>query len=99
MRSAISFLTPLGGARAPTPEALAWFPVVGLVLGLALGGLWWGGAQVWSTGLAAAVVVAADLGLTGLLHVDGLADAADGLLAPMSRRRRLEVMAEPGVGA
>jgi len=99
VRSAISFLTPLGGARAPTPEALAWFPVVGLVLGLALGGLWWGGAQVWSTGLAAAVVVAADLGLTGLLHVDGLADAADGLLAPMSRRRRLEVMAEPGVGA
>jgi adenosylcobinamide-GDP ribazoletransferase len=99
VRSALSFLTPLGGARAPTPGALGWFPVVGLVLGLALGGLWWVGAQVWSPGLAAAVVVVADLGLTGLLHVDGLADAADGLLAPMTRRRRMEVMAEPGVGA
>ena len=99
MRSALSFLTPLGGARAPSPEALSWFPVVGLLLGVALGALWWGAAHLWPAGVAAALVVAGDLGLTGLLHVDGLADAADGLLAPMSRQRRLDVMAEPGVGA
>ena len=33
--------------------------------------------------MAAALVVVADLGLTGLLHFDGLVDSADGLLPPL----------------
>ncbi len=44
-------------------------------------------------------MVAFDLAVTGLLHADGLADSADGLLPQMSRQRRLAVMAEPSVGA
>lgn len=99
MRQAVAFLTPLGGVRAPSRDALRWFPVLGLGLGLALGGIWWGAGQLWPAALAAALVVAADLGLTGLLHVDGLTDSADGLLPPLSRERRLEVMATPDVGA
>jgi adenosylcobinamide-GDP ribazoletransferase len=43
--------------------------------------------------------VCADLGITGLLHLDGLVDAADGLLPHLTRERRLAVMADPGVGA
>lgn len=99
MRRALAFLTPLGGARAPSAAALAWFPVVGAVLGLALGAVWWAAATVWPGGVAAAVVVAADLGLTGFLHLDGLVDAADGLLPPLDRQRRLDVMADPRAGA
>jgi len=99
MRRALSFLTPIGGASRPSGSALPWFPLVGAGLGLALGGVWWAAAQVWGPTVAAAVVVAADLGLTGLLHLDGLADAADGLLPHLPRARRLAVMAEPGVGA
>lgn len=99
MREAFAFLTPLGGARTPTPRALRWFPVVGFALGLALGGIWWAAARAWPAPVAAAVVVAADLALTGLLHVDGLADAADGLLPHLTPARRLEVMAGPEVGA
>jgi adenosylcobinamide-GDP ribazoletransferase len=49
--------------------------------------------------VAAGVVVAADLALTGLLHLDGLADSADGLLPHLSRDQRLDVMAAPDVGA
>ena len=45
--------------------------------------------------VAAAVVVAADLASPGMLHFDGLVDSADGLLPPMDRARRLEVMADP----
>src|SRR5437763_3031626 len=98
-RQALSFLTPLGGAATPSPRALPWFPVVGVALGGALGGIWWLAAQIWPQTVAAAVVVAADLALTGLLHLDGLADSADGLLPHLQPERRLEAMAAPDVGA
>src|SRR5437588_3260832 len=98
-RQALAFLTPVGGAAAPSPKALPWFPVVGAAIGAALGGVWWVAGELWPPLVAAAVVVAADLAMTGLLHLDGLADSADGLLPHLSRERRLEVMAAPDVGA
>ena len=99
MRQALAFLTPFPGARRPTPSALYWFPVVGALLGLVLGALWWCAARIFPISVAALLVVLADLGLTGLLHMDGLADSADGLLPHLERSRRLAVMAEPDVGA
>lgn len=99
MRRALAFLTVLGGSAAPGPTTLAWFPVVGALLGAALGALWLGLVRVMAPGLAAALVVAADLALTGLLHVDGLADVGDGLIGPLSRERRLAAMADPATGA
>ena len=99
MRRALSFLTPLGGAAAPSPGTLAWFPVVGATLGIALGGVWWLADRLWAAPVAAAVVVAADLALTGMLHFDGLVDSADGLLPPLPAERRLQVMADPATGA
>jgi cobalamin 5'-phosphate synthase/cobalamin synthase len=98
-RRAVAFLTPLGGAVAPAPDALPWFPIVGSAIGAALGGLWWATDRVWSPAVAASLVVAADLGLTGMLHLDGLVDSADGLLSHLDRSRRLEVMSAPDVGA
>jgi adenosylcobinamide-GDP ribazoletransferase len=99
MRRAVSFLTPFGGPADPAPSALAWFPAVGALIGLAVGGIWWAAWRGWAPPAAAAVAVIADAALTGLLHLDGLADAADGLLPPLSRARRLEVMADPRLGA
>jgi adenosylcobinamide-GDP ribazoletransferase len=96
---ALGFLTPLGGPSVPSPGALAWFPVVGAGLGLALGGIWLGATELWPAPVAAALVVGADLALTGMLHLDGLVDAADGLLPHLERSRRLEVMADPAAGA
>lgn len=99
MRRALAFLTPLGGATAPSPGALAWFPAVGAALGLCLGLVWWLADRLWAAPVAAAVVVVADLALTGMLHFDGLVDSADGLLPHLDRGRRLEVMADPATGA
>jgi adenosylcobinamide-GDP ribazoletransferase len=99
MRRALSFLTPFGGATAPSRAALGWFPAVGASVGLAVGGAWWVAGRLWDPLVAAAVAIAADGALTGYLHLDGLADAADGLLPPLSRQRRLAVMADPAVGA
>lgn len=75
------------------------FPLVGCLVGLGVGGVWLGASEWWGAWVAASLAVAVDLALTGLLHVDGLADSADGLLAPMSRERRLVVMRLPDVGA
>jgi adenosylcobinamide-GDP ribazoletransferase len=99
MRRAVSFLTPFGGPADPAPSALAWFPAVGALIGVAVGGIWWAARRGWAPPAAAAIAVIADAALTGLLHLDGLADAADGLLPPLSRARRLEVMADPRLGA
>ncbi|MCE2532202.1 MAG: adenosylcobinamide-GDP ribazoletransferase [Acidimicrobiia bacterium] len=99
MLSALSFLTILGRARAPGRRTFGWFAVVGAGIGAAVGGVHLGAHQLWPPLVAAAVVLATDLLLTGSLHLDGLADTADGLGAQVDRARRLELMAEPGIGA
>ena len=99
MREALGFLTVLGGAATPTPRALRWFPVVGIVVGALVGLIWWATGEVLVALPAAVCAVGADLAVTGMLHVDGLADAGDGLLPHADRERRLRVMREPGIGA
>jgi adenosylcobinamide-GDP ribazoletransferase len=99
MRKALAFLTPFGKSAVPSPASLAWFPVVGCAVGLGVGAVWWLAAKAWSAPAAAAVAVAADVALTGYLHLDGLADSADGLLPPLERERRLQAMADPAIGA
>jgi len=98
-RQAVSFLTPVGGSSTPSAGALAWFPIVGAGLGLALGAVWVLVDHAFPPTVAAALVLAADLAMTGMLHLDGLVDAADGLLAHTPRDRRLEVMRKPDAGA
>ena len=99
MLDALGFLTVFGRSRPPTKKVLVWFGPVGALIGAALGLVWWGATNVWPAPVAAGIVVAADLGITGLLHIDGVADAADGLLPHLDRQRRLAVMATPDVGA
>jgi adenosylcobinamide-GDP ribazoletransferase len=99
MRRALAFLTPIGRGGAPTLRTFDWFPVVGALIGLAVGGVWWLADRAWVPVVGAAVTVVVDAVLTGGLHLDGLADAADGLVPPMDRNRRLQVLRDPAVGA
>ena len=99
MRRALSFLTVLGGAAEPNQRTLSWFPLVGVAVGAVVGAAWWVAGRVWPVAVAAVVAVAVDAAVTGCLHLDGLADAADGLLPAVGRERRLEIMADPRVGA
>ena len=99
MITALGFLTIFGGARVPRARTTAYFPVAGALIGLCIGGIWWAASQVWSPVVAAGVAVSADLIITGMLHLDGLADSADGLLPHLDRERRLAVMSEPTIGA
>ena len=99
MLSAVAFLSVVGRSQPPTERTFRWFPVAGALIGGVVAACWWGTQEVWAIPLAAALTSAADLAITGVLHIDGLADSADGLLPHMERERRLEVMAQPDVGA
>lgn len=99
MIAALSFLTVFGRGSRPDDRTLRWFPPVGALIGLAVGGVWWAASQAFDPLLAACLVVAADLAITGMLHLDGVADSADGLLPHLPKERRLAVMAEPTAGA
>jgi len=98
MRAALGFLTAFGGAAPPDRRAVVWFGPVGAVVGLVVGAVWWGAGELWPVLVAATLAVVADAALTGMLHLDGLADTADGLLPPLDRARRLEVMSDPHAG-
>ncbi len=97
--SALSFLTVFGRSTPLRPTAYRWFPVVGVAIGGVVGSAWWGSGALWHPLLAAILATALDVVVTGALHVDGLADSADGLLPPLAPERRLEVMRAPDVGA
>ncbi len=80
-------------------RAAAWFPVVGLLLGLVLSAADWLLLRMFSPFLAGGLVVALWAALTGGLHLDGLADCGDGLLASTKPERRLDIMRDPRLGA
>jgi adenosylcobinamide-GDP ribazoletransferase len=100
---ALRFLTvvPVPGAAAAAPGALGraawWFPPVGLALGAVLALADAGLGPLFPPLLRAAAVVALWKGLTGALHLDGLADCLDGLAGrdPADRRR---IMRDSRVG-
>ena len=99
MTAALALLTVLGRAREPTARAWRWFPLVGAAIGALLGGVWWLSDRAFPPLVAATLVVVADLAVTGMLHFDGLADSADGLLPHATRPERLRIMRTPDVGA
>ena len=79
-------------------RASVWYPLVGLVIG-ALTWLAWKGAMMLFPSLVAGMItLVVWVALTGGLHLDGLADCCDGLLASTSVERRLEIMKDPRLG-
>jgi len=106
---AVAFLTriPMPGRASLPPRvagfSIAFFPLVGLILGLASAGT----AALLRDRLGlpphllwALLLVALQALLTGALHLDGLSDVVDGLGGSRGdRERALEIMKDPRVGA
>jgi adenosylcobinamide-GDP ribazoletransferase len=80
-------------------NSLAWYPVIGLILG---GLVWLSGvtlAGLSSTSLAAALVVAVWVLLTGALHLDGVADCADAWVGGFGdREKTYQIIKDPRSG-
>lgn len=103
--AAVAFLT-----RAPLPKRLVFdgevvaraamfFPVVGALLGLVSVGARWTIEPLLTPMSTAAIVVAVGAVATGALHLDGLADTADGFGGGRSRDDVLRIMRDHAVGA
>ena len=102
MRDALAFLTilPVGARdRPPGRRSLLAFPLVGLAVGVVWALAAYGASWLWGPWPAAAVVILADLALTGGLHLDAVADVADGWASRLPTQRALEVMRDPAIGA
>lgn len=104
LRAAVSFLTvlPVANADGSPGEQLgrAYFPAIGALIGLAAGAVCVVAGAATTPLLGAAAAVAVLCALTGAIHLDGLGDSADGLLARGADvARRLVVMRDPHLGS
>lgn len=79
-------------------RAGVWYPLVGLVIGGLTWLAWRGLALISPPFVTGALSLLVWVILTGGLHLDGLADCCDGLLAATTPERRLEIMKDPRLG-
>ncbi|MFL5910315.1 MAG: adenosylcobinamide-GDP ribazoletransferase [Gaiellaceae bacterium] len=104
LAGAVAFLTRVPVGRwieldaADVARGGALFPLVGAGIGAAVGAIAQSTGSSLTAPLAALLGVAAGAVLTGVLHLDALADTADALAA-QTRERALEIMRDHAVGA
>ncbi|MBI5776587.1 MAG: adenosylcobinamide-GDP ribazoletransferase, partial [Nitrospirae bacterium] len=79
--------------------SMAWYPLVGMVLGGLVAVTDYFMAAWFSTEVVSALAIALLIGLTRGLHQDGLADTLDGLAGGRTPVDRLAVMRDPRIGA
>ena len=91
------------GHHEPTvPElaaSMAWYPVVGLLIGGTLALADMGLSRVLAPEVSNALVIVLLVLMTRGLHQDGLADTLDGLAGGRTPAERLPIMRDPRIGA
>lgn len=102
LAEALRFLSviPVPG-RSPkkVSRVLAVYPWAGLILGIIAAAAAWAGGWIFGAAGTAVIAVAVRVGITGGLHMDGLADLADGLGGGRDRDKRLTIMADSRLGS
>jgi len=104
VRTAVTFLTtlPIPALAEVRPDDLRrsvpHFPFVGMLVGGVVAAVLWAPVTI-PAGVRAAVALLIWQLVTGMLHLDGLLDSSDALLAPVSVDRRLEILRDVRVGA
>lgn len=104
LRNAFGLLTtlPFGIRESWQPgdsgRAGIWYPLVGVVIGGLTWLVWYMLKQYFPPLAVGVMTLVVWVGLTGGLHLDGLADCCDGLLSSNTPERRLEIMKDPHLG-
>ncbi len=103
--AAVMFLTRIpvprwaGHDPARLARSTAYFPLVGLLVGLLGGAAVWAAARVWTPLVAAALSTAATVWATGAFHEDALADSCDGFGGGWERDQVLAIMKDSRIGS
>jgi len=101
---AVSFFTripvpPVRSSEEDWQKSVAFYPLVGLIIGGLLWTVYQLGAQWFSPLLAAVLALVFWVYITGGLHLDGWMDLADGLGSSRPRDQALVIMKDSRVGA
>ncbi len=105
LAAAIAFLTrlPVGGDFAFDAKAVArserWFPLVGALIGGISVAILWLAVPIFHSLLTAIVLAGANALLTGALHLDGVADTADGFGGGWTREDVMRIMKDHAIGS
>ena len=102
--AALRFLTvfPLPGGKDDArylAESVPYFPVVGLLLGTVGAGCAWLIGRLFPAPVGAVLLTGLLAGFSGGLHLDGLADTADGFLSSRPQEQILVIMRDSRIGA
>jgi adenosylcobinamide-GDP ribazoletransferase len=100
--ASLQFITavPLGKPRPFDPRGIiVHFPLAGLAIGLVVAVADRIAASIWPPLVAGVLDVVLLAAVTGALHLDGLADTADGLYGRRDRDQALAIMKDSRVGA
>lgn len=102
--TALQFLTRIPVKKFPKDEkrlgkSMAYFPIVGLILGGILVLVNLGFSIILAPLVADALTIITLIILTGALHIDGFIDTIDGLAGGKSREEILKIMKDSRVGA
>jgi len=79
-------------------KGVIYFPIVGLVIGFMMAGIYIGLSAITNIMVASVLVICFEIFITGGLHLDGLADTFDGLYSYRDKERMLEIMKDSRVG-
>ena len=80
-------------------DAVRYFPLVGILVGLITGGVYLLAISVFPQPLAVLLAMVSGVLLTGGFHEDGLADACDGLGGGWDKRQILVIMKDSCIGS
>lgn len=80
-------------------RAVAWFPLVGIVLGLLLYVVNHFAQLIFPANVSAALTLFAWIIFTRAFHLDGFMDTCDGLFGGFTPERRMEIMKDSRMGA
>lgn len=102
---ALTFLTripvpaPQDVSREEFTRSQRYYPLIGLLIGLILWGIGKLAFNHYPNLVTGAILLAAEIVLSGGIHLDGFMDTMDGLLSARSPERMLEIMKDSRVGA
>lgn len=101
MRAVLSFLTRIPVKSTDIEDAAKQaylFPVTGVIIGLITYIVGYGSFRIFPAEVGALFTILSLYLVTGLVHLDGLSDFSDGIMASGSRQQKISAMKDVKVG-